>query len=128
MGWEFDWLAVDSIGAVAVFSTAGGGNVPSVVLTVVPEYTEAVDAIFRLTVSTRANEEPGVSDIWHEFAARGLFTYDSDFAGSRYKRVLSPALPLHVDAMDPSVGKLARKVRFDVVFERTTLFPQDLIR
>ena len=44
-GIEFDWLAVDSRGQVALFTSAGYGAVPEAVLRNVPGVDEASQAI-----------------------------------------------------------------------------------
>ena len=48
LGLEYDWLAVDQEGHVAVFSTAGGGRAPQAVLENTDVHDAGLDALMAL--------------------------------------------------------------------------------
>ena len=53
LGLEFDWLAVDGDGHVALFSTAGGGYAPEEALRDGEAQEAAIDVIVAAPVTTR---------------------------------------------------------------------------
>ncbi len=103
IGLEFDWLAVDGIGHLAVFSTAGWGPVPVSVLSHVDEEKQFLDP-------TRPPAE---------VAMRGFYVYDWKHWNGPYVRVAKPKVPsLAVDA-EPEFRRLANVSRFhNVDFSR----------
>nr|WP_241567047.1 hypothetical protein [Hahella sp. KA22] len=54
-GYEYDWLACDMQGYVALFTTAGSGYAPKVFLEDTEEYAQAIDIILNLPTTTSAN-------------------------------------------------------------------------
>jgi hypothetical protein len=84
-GHEYDWLACNMHGHVAMFSTAGGGYAPRVFLADPDGYDDALDAIMSREACTSARLAPhvaeGLINAWIDLAERGHFSYDSDPTG-----------------------------------------------
>lgn len=83
-GGEFDWFAIDRAGKIAMFSTAGAGFIPEVVVAGHAEHSRI------------ANDFPtphwGSTQVWDDFAALGLYVYDwagNDIGSYRRQRVPS---------------------------------------
>ena len=82
-GLEFDWFAVDEVGQIAVFATAGNGPVPAEV----PVEASLHDAVGdQIEVSGW-----GTSEVWDSYAKLGLFAYDWDQQRNCYSRVAQPS-------------------------------------
>ncbi|MFB9684938.1 hypothetical protein [Amycolatopsis plumensis] len=123
-GIEFDWLAVDSSGALAVLTSAGYGPVPKAV----SEHAEAVDAALE-----RINTWPQVGDSisqpsetgdytdWRDLAARGFYAYDWKDSSGPYVRLAVPTTPLTVDNLtDTGIMQIVVLARFTVDFASAT--------
>ena len=95
-GLEFDWFAFDADGSLALFSTAGGGLIPSDVVPLVDAFCELADRF----------ETPnwGTEKIWDDYANLGLFVFDGDYSGNPYKRVRVPACELAPQVSDMMAG------------------------
>lgn len=95
LGLEFDWLASDADGFVALFSTAGGGYAPDEFLRDTDAYDAAIDVVLGSPASTVARFAPelppGLKNTWRMVAERGLFAFDSDPHGGPYRMVAAPA-------------------------------------
>ncbi len=81
-GREFDWFAIDSEGNIGLFSTAGEGSIPSLV---VESYAEH-DNISELLDSPSW----GNSEVWSDYAALGFYVFDWNLHGGPYKREREP--------------------------------------
>jgi len=81
-GGEFDWFAIDLDGNIALFSTAGEGNVPNNVIKNYKDY----DSI------SHSLEQPnwGSSGIWSDFANYGFYVFDWSLHGGPYIKVCEP--------------------------------------
>lgn len=121
LGLEFDWLASDADGYVALFSTAGGGYAPDEFLRDTDAHDAAIDAILASPASTVARFAPelppGLKNTWRMVAERGLFAFDSDPHGGPYRVVAAPADPIRIVDLPRGVidivGRLKlRQVRF----------------
>jgi hypothetical protein len=86
LGAELDWFAVDKLGSMALFATAGSGFV-----------ADSVDE-FRVMHETVANsiEYPnwGSDQIWDDAAALGLYVFDWQMPNGPYLRAASPSKPV----------------------------------
>jgi len=123
-GYEFDFLAVDDVGNVAMFSHAGWGPIPRSVVDRWLEATEAVDAVDELPATTAAVEVPkGPGDYtdWLTKVERGLFAYDWHDTYGPYRLVAAPQQPRHIDSM-PTLRAYG-----DLVVLRTTFAMHDTI-
>jgi len=120
-GFEFDWLATDVDGHVALFSTAGGGYAPEEFLRDTDQHDKAIHALLDSEGSTAARFAPelppGSKNTWKMVAERGLFAFDSDAYGGPYRLVAAPEAPIHVTNLPAVAAEVAarlplRNVRF----------------
>ena len=81
-GFEYDWLASDEGGCVALFSTAGAGYAPREFLLDTDAHDAAIDAVLALPPSTQASFAPDLgpdaTNTWKLMAERGIYAYDCD--------------------------------------------------
>jgi hypothetical protein len=131
--WDGDgaWLAVDTHGHVAIFTTAGVAPIPTIVLDMYPAASPE-DSV---------NEMPVIGgydlrvrcprpDDYAGFAARGLFAYDwqdvhrtIDFSRG-YDLIAVPIVPVLTSELPPELSRLARLVTFGLVpFEQAFTLP-----
>ena len=95
-GLEFDWLAVDDVDRLALFSSAGYGPIPAVVCR--PDYMDDLYGnLAKLVQQGEArleiNEDNDVSE-WLAWSRNGLYVYDWCFSSKVYRCVSSPLSPL----------------------------------
>ena len=123
-GLEYDWIALDAEGRVALFSTAGAGFAPSAFLEATDAYDGALAAILEGPATTVPRLAPDLAssmeNTWRLAAERGLFAFDCDPNGGPYRIVAAPMIPRLVGAMPPSVAAVIsrihlRWIRFDAV-------------
>ena len=118
-GFEYDWLACDRLGHVALLSTAGGGYAPAALVADVAGYDRAIGAIRGLSATTVAKVAPALADglpnVWKEVAQRGLYAFDSDVFGGAYRLVAVPGDAVHVDELPAEVAALVKRVRMSAV-------------
>jgi len=128
-GFEFDWLAVDADGHVAMLSTAGGGYAPDAFLDDVDAHDEAIGAVLRAPAVTTARYAPvlreGFRNDWAEVAARGLFAYDSDANGGAYRRVAAPEMVATLSSL-PAEAACAVRLAHLRFAERASIDAADL--
>ncbi len=113
-GYEYDWLACDADGHVALFSTAGGGFAPEEFLRDTEAHDAAIDAIVAEPASTRArfapHLKPGLESAWIAMAERGLFAFDSDPCGGPYRLVAAPERPIRVPELPQAAAGVVRRL------------------
>jgi hypothetical protein len=119
-GREYDWLASDITGCVALFSTAGAGYAPRAFLEDTDAHYEAIQALLALPETTVAARAPQLSDeyvnTWKLVAERGLYAYDCNPNGGPYQLVAVPATPIRTDQLPPAIAHLVVMVRCDFPF------------
>jgi hypothetical protein len=97
IGFEFDWLASDGDGLVALFSTAGGGYAPASFLDDTDRHDAAIAELLTAPAGNRAqfspDLRPGLGNTWRLVAERGVFAFDSDPHGGPYRLVAMPKHP-----------------------------------
>ncbi|MCJ8351462.1 hypothetical protein [Moritella sp.] len=81
-GREFDWFAIDSEGNISLFSTAGEGSIPCLVI---ESYAEHDDISERLD-----SPNWGCSEVWSDYAQLGFYVFDWNLHGGPYKREREP--------------------------------------
>jgi len=82
-GTEFDWFARDKNGNFAIFSTAGSGPVPHIVLASASEH-ESLGETFEIFGW-------GTPDVWSSYTSIGLFVYDWSSKDGHYALVGTPS-------------------------------------
>jgi hypothetical protein len=94
---EWDWLAIDEAGHLALFSTAGCGIVPNL-QAASEEMRLAVAALLRAPElcgaktdrrASAAGEQADYSD-WEQVARRGVFAFDYERETDRYCLIAEP--------------------------------------
>ncbi|WP_437322431.1 hypothetical protein [Sorangium sp. So ce394] len=133
LGLEFDWLASDADGYVALFSTAGGGYAPGEFLQNTDAHHAAIDAVLASPVSTVArfaqDLPPELQNTWRMVAERGLFAFDSDPHGGPYRMVAAPADPIRIFDLPRSVVDIVERLKLrQVRFARQSVIPTELLQ
>ena len=112
LGFEYDWLACDGNGHVAMFSTAGGGYAPAEFLADTDAHSVAIDAILALPPTTAVRFAPelpdGYPNTWLLMAERGVFAFDSDTQGRPYRLVAAPENAIDVSSLPQPIGVVIR--------------------
>ncbi|MFO0553354.1 MAG: hypothetical protein U0271_33530 [Polyangiaceae bacterium] len=129
-GFEYDWLARDVRGHVALFTTAGGGYAPDGFLTDTEAHAHAIELLLELPVFTDARFFPAVPskrvNTWKLVAERGLYAYDSDPNGGPYKMVAAPVQPITVAGLHATIVQAINRVRFSFEFGDTSIVTQEM--
>jgi hypothetical protein len=116
IGIEYDWLASDRVGHVAIFTTAGGSYGPGEFLRDTDQHDRAIDEVLATPPSTVALFAPGLQEnlntIWRDLAERGLFGFDGDPNGGPYEKVAAPAQPVRVDELPSGAASVVRELVF----------------
>ncbi|QAT81660.1 hypothetical protein EJ065_0045 [Corallococcus coralloides] len=116
-GYEFDWIASDADGHVALLSTAGGGYVPRQVLRDTDALDAAIQAILESAVSSGVRFAPSVAEgcenTWLMMAERGVFAFDADPYGGPYKRVAMPERPIRIEELAEAARPLVRMMALE---------------
>ncbi|WP_437961581.1 hypothetical protein WME76_19320 [Sorangium sp. So ce119] len=133
VGLEFDWLASDADGCVALFSTAGGGYAPDEFLRDTDAHDAAVDAVLASPASTVARFAPelppGLKNTWRMVAERGLFAFDSDPHGGPYRMVAAPADAIRVADLPRLVIDVVARLKLRRVrFADQSVIPTELLQ
>ena len=110
-GWEWDFLAVDPVGHVAVLSSAGYGPIPAHVLEVRDAVERAVAIINSMPATRRSvhnhHRRDGDYSDWYASSARGFYTYDWHHHHGPYELISSPAEPLIIATLPAAVRSAA---------------------
>lgn len=133
-GGEFDWFAVDAVGHIGHFSTAGYGPVPlSVLARLDAAHDDEVwllgERMLELPVIGQATGHlPGRIDDWLELARRGLFGFDWKHWSGPYLRAATPSVAVEIAAPPTPMQQLVRLVELpDVTFaELESVRPEKL--
>lgn len=133
LGTEYDWLASDANGSVAMFSTAGGGFAPAAFLRDTDAHQAAIDAVLALPPSTAARFSPSLSpdleNTWRSLAERGLYAYDSDYHGGPYRLVAAPERPAQLGELPELAIAVASSVRLvGIRFDEANSLSGDMLR
>lgn len=120
-GIEFDWLATDTLGNVALLSSAGYGAVPPVVTQHVDDVDAAVDIVNQLPAIGTATDiitpqSGGNYSDWHQAAARGFYAYDWNQSHGPYQRLASPTKPISIDELPSPARSAAQLIKISIPF------------
>ena len=120
-GYEYDWLATDMNGLVALFSTAGFGHAPHEFLQDTDAHAAAIEALLASPATTDARFAPELSaelvNTWKSAAERGVFAFDCDAPNDLYRIAAAPVAPVRVDSLPPSVAEVASRIRLPIRFD-----------
>lgn len=108
-GREFDWFCTDQKGRIALVATGGAGPVP-------PEALAFMDVHDALGSHIEVAGW-GTNEVWHSFAAVGLYVFDWDDRRRAYVRIATPTAPVSVD-LAASIRSAAGIPRLNADFER----------
>lgn len=118
-GLEYDWLAIDADGFVALFSTAGAGFAPDELLRDPEAFDAAIAAVLdtpaRSTVECGRDLPSGRVNTWRLVAERGLFAFDSDPSGGPYRLIAKPHAPVRATELPRSVASVAERITMPTV-------------
>jgi len=125
---EFDWLAIDRDGHLALLSTAGAGDIPSGVLDVASEEqlfdTEAFISVFPVVGAAELEGRgPGTCSEFVEAARRGVFVYDWCLLSGPYERIVVPTHP-RVFSQQELNGAVIESLDICFVDEATLVLPR----
>ncbi len=128
VGCEFDWYACDARGNVALFSTAGFGEIPEIVFSALYEYA-MVDAYFSLDRSSLKITPAawGTREVFGKHSDNGLFVYDWQHWSGPYKCIEKPSFPLNIESIEKCVQQPLKMLKFGGVdFSRQDqIYPQN---
>jgi hypothetical protein len=109
-GLEFDWLAIDATGAIALCASAGYGEIPLAILRHSTSVESGADVDRRLIAALPVigghrveGHGPGWCEEWRLLGARGLYVYDWRHWSGPYVRVIVPSAPLHPTRTTPDL-------------------------
>ena len=126
LGVELDWFAVDSVGAVALMSSAGHGSIPDFVFV----HFDAQQTIAqRFAALTGLPEGGDLIRFARALSSVGVFAYDWRHWDGPYCRMEVPSNPAHLDTLGFDAPLRDAFVRFhDLQFRTLTEFqPQTLL-
>jgi hypothetical protein len=129
LGREFDWLACDAAGEVALFCTAGGGYPPNVFVGAIDEFDAALDGLLRLSASTTGTFVEDAIDerVWKPAVERGLYIFDSDVDGGPYRRVGMPKVPVRVLSLPLILREVFERIRLPIHFRDSNAITKQII-
>ncbi|MCX2781186.1 hypothetical protein [Microbulbifer thermotolerans] len=81
-GREFDWYAEDIDGNIGLFSTAGEGFIPEIVIENFSSHDDISESL----------DSPnwGSPEVWSDYAKLGFYVYDWDLPGGPYNKERGP--------------------------------------
>lgn len=106
LGTEFDFVASDSSGFVAYFSSAGFGPIPKQAALFGEQMYDLCERIEELAKISQAEElsiEPNLG-AWVAAAERGFYAYDWSHKKAHYELVARPIVALRVSELKAQTG------------------------
>ena len=131
-GAVVEWLARDSRGHVAVFSSVASADVLPPWLDELDEHSRALAALLEVPPTTRSVFGPPLGnergERWRALVERGLFVFAAYRSGGPYWIAEAPQMPLHVLDLPASAGELiARLVPLSIPFKHVaSVMPDSL--
>jgi hypothetical protein len=117
LGYEFDWLASDADGHVALMCTVGGGYAPREFLKDTDAHAAAIEAILASPVSSGVRFAPSIAEgfenTWEMMAERGVFAFEADPYDGPYNLVALPESPIKVEDLPEAVRPLVRGITLE---------------
>ena len=107
LGMEYDWVAADALGRVALFSTAGFGPLPEWAF----DQYQAINHLLCLPIiAVRVDEGPVVDEAWLAAFSSGLLALADDHY---YVRTTTPSSFANVRDMSVELRTLFASARLD---------------
>jgi hypothetical protein len=129
---EFDWLAFDRDGHVALICSGGYGPVAPTSIEDAEILKEAGELILQLdpVCEIEAIDRPNVPSEYWEIGRRGVFLFDWSADRRRYERLITPRVPLAaITLRSPILRTTAQRVQLPLSFSVTENFgPETPIR
>jgi len=124
-GYEWDFLARDHHGFMAVLSSAGYGPIPQAVLDNVTAVESAVETLVGLcvlgeSIDLRPPGSTGDHSEWFALSRRGVYTYDWNSTHGSYERVSAPTVALNIMDAEPSIQRAAALLTLPFRFAEVT--------
>lgn len=102
---EFDYVAIDSIGQLAIFSTFNRGFKPKIVTKSFEDFLKLdkfLDTLPKITIPIKKTESDGDYDDWKKYAELGFYAYDNEDVHrtnklERYDIIYQPKEPLKIE-------------------------------
>lgn len=115
-GIDFEWLATDAEGHVALFSNEGGVAPPELVLRNMDAHSRALQALLLAPPTTRPLFSPldplERDNVWRTVAERGLFAYRADPLGGPYRLAAAPMEPIRLFDLPETTARTVGAIRF----------------
>ncbi|MCO7227504.1 hypothetical protein [Pleionea sp. CnH1-48] len=129
LGYEYDWLATDRLGYVALFSTAGLGYAPLPFLEDTDLYDDTIEAILCLSVSTASKVYPKIDiehdNTWKRVSERGLYSFDADVNTGIYHVASIPQEPLLLHELPKNIASVIERVKLEsVLFNEASIISE----
>ncbi len=122
-GTEYDWMAVDEVGAVGYFSTAGIGPVPEICIRHETLFEDAFELIVREAKRCEYEQFSGFDasiSTWGDVARRGVFGFDWETGTSRFALVTKPLSPIKLDSLRGRLYEETKEIRLPCRFAERT--------
>ncbi|RYE26631.1 MAG: hypothetical protein EOP45_03595 [Sphingobacteriaceae bacterium] len=121
---EFDWIGIDRLGQIAVFSSFNKGFIPDKALLSFDKYKELdklIDELPTITEAILCTRIKGDFKEWLSYSAKGLYGYDFQDAHrevrfGQYDLISKPEEPLTVTHIKTCDSVLQVVPFFDLVF------------
>ncbi|TQV75837.1 hypothetical protein [Denitrobaculum tricleocarpae] len=123
LGWEYAWMAVDEVGAVGYFSTAGFGPIPETCTRNENMFDEAFEEIVREEKRCEYEQFSGFDasiSTWGDVARRGIFSFDWESQTSRFMLVCKPLNPIRLENMRGRLYQETKEIRLPCRFAERT--------
>jgi hypothetical protein len=129
---EFDWIAINHIGQIAVFSSFNKGYIPEKAKTSFELHQMLQSFINSILISTTANlttKESGNFKLRLKNSKKGLFTFDYQDAHrniklNRYDLISQPNMPKTVNQLDGIDKFMSIIPTFNLAFDENISFEQ----
>lgn len=122
-GQDYDWMAVDEVGSVGFFVTAGVGPVPQICLDNEELFEGAFEIITQEKKKCDSEQLSGFDAsvyTWGEVARRGIFAFDWDATVSKYVAVCVPLEPIAVGSLNEKLQEDAKRICLPCNFKERT--------
>lgn len=129
---EFDWIGIDSLDQIAIFSSFNKGHIPHIVKSSFELYKQLfalIDKFPRFTTAVLVTKENGVFNDWLVYSQKGLYAFDyqdvhRENKFNQYDLISKPVAPLIINQVKNIELYLSIIPRFNLVFNDNISFQQ----